>query len=309
MTAADDTLKIIGAILVIAVIYCLVEIVRYWNRRKTYTHAYKKSHHPHQHLNEEEYEKRAASIEDILKHELSYVDLFKQPPPKEDCPICFLPLPSLMTGRKYQTCCGKIICSGCIHAVQMMKGETKCPFCRVPASKTSEETVGRIKKRAEVDDANAICNLGLCYAEGTRGLPQDWGKALELWHQVGELGCASAYYSIGNAYYFGRGAERDIEKAKHHYGLAAIGGDVKGRFNLGILEEDAGNMIRALQHFMIAAGCGHDKSLKKIKELYINGHATRDDYAKALQLYQKYVDSIKSDPRDKAAEFNSYRYY
>lgn len=44
-------------------------------------------------------------------------ELFKQPPPQfEDCPICFLQLPTLVSGRTYYTCCGKVICSGCVYA-------------------------------------------------------------------------------------------------------------------------------------------------------------------------------------------------
>ena len=54
--------------------------------------------------------KRAAELHDEK--------LFKQPPPKGDCPICMLLLPSLNTGWKYRSCCGKTICSGCIHAVK-----------------------------------------------------------------------------------------------------------------------------------------------------------------------------------------------
>ena len=42
--------------------------------------------------------------------------LFKQPPPAEDCPLCFLRLPLLATGWRYQSCCGKVICSGCDYA-------------------------------------------------------------------------------------------------------------------------------------------------------------------------------------------------
>ena len=38
-------------------------------------------------------------------------ELFKQPPPKEDCPICLITLPSFHTGVKYVSCCGKVICS------------------------------------------------------------------------------------------------------------------------------------------------------------------------------------------------------
>ena len=243
------------------------------------------------------------------KHEEA---LFKPPPPNEDCPICFLTLPSFYLGRKYQTCCGKIICSGCIHAVnKIMKGDAKCPFCRVPTPISDEEIIEMYKKRVEMDDAEAIYNLGCYYRDGRRGLPQDLDKALGLWHQAADLGSALSYNNIGHAYYLGRGVERDTKKAKHYWELGAIGGNLLARYNLGCLEEEAGNMVRALKHHMIAAGCGYNDSLKKIREFYVNGHATKDDYAKALRANQKYIDWIKSDQRDEAAASDSdiYRYY
>ena len=101
--------------------------------------------------------KRAAELYDI--------ELFKQPPPPEDCPICILPLPSLYTGYKYRACCGKIICSGCIHAVEKRDGGVGlCPFCRAPTP-ASEELLKQTKKR--VNDAENIHNLGCCYYEGS----------------------------------------------------------------------------------------------------------------------------------------------
>lgn len=48
--------------------------------------------------------------------ELHDKELFKQPPPDEDCPICFLRMPILYTGWTYKSCCGKRICSGCCYA-------------------------------------------------------------------------------------------------------------------------------------------------------------------------------------------------
>ena len=238
--------------------------------------------------------------------------LFEQPPQDEECPICFLTLPSLDTGWKYKPCCGKIICSGCIHAIGMMDDDVKCPFCRgaLPVI-TDEEIMERYMKRVEVDDAEAIYNLGCCYHGGRRGLPQDLGKALELFHRAGQLGNASAYCNIGHAYIYGRGVEMDTKKAEHYWELAAMGGHVKARYNLGTLEENEDNMSRSLKHYMIAVGCGHDLSLKKMRELYVNGNASKDDYAKALRAHQKYIDGIKSPERDEAAAFDSerYRYY
>ena len=241
-------------------------------------------------------------------------DLFNEPPQPEDCPICFLRLPTLYTGRRYKTCCGKVICSGCIHAPVYdnngNKVEKKCPFCRVPAPKTHEEVINQLKKRMEVGDAEAMYCLGCDYSRGELGLPQNADKALELWHRAAELGHVGSYYNIGSAYFHGRGVGRDETKAIHYWELAAIGGDVKSRHNLGIFEIKTGNTERALKHFMIAVGSGHNWSLKKIKQLYAKGHATKDDYANALRARQAYLVEIKSNQRDKAAAFSdSYKYY
>ena len=253
--------------------------------------ACQKAHRP-QH--KKECKKRAAELFDEA--------LFKQPL-KEDCPICFLTLPTLEKGSKYKSCCGKIICSGCIHAVDKMDPDAKCPFCRVPTI-SEKEIIEMIKKRVEMGDAKAIYSLGCYYNGGKYGFPQDRAKALEHWHRAAELGHTEAYYNIGNAYYKGNGVERDMKKAKHYYELAAMGGDADARYNLGRIEEEAGNMSRAVKHHLIAAGCGDNESLKKIREFFVNGHATKDDYAKALRSYQGYINEIKSDQRDEAASFD-----
>jgi len=256
------------------------------------------------HEEELERERRAAELHDEK--------LFKQPIPNDDCPICMLLLPSLDTGSKYRVCCGKRICNGCLHAVAIRDGVGLCPFCRKPAPTANEDTIIQIKKRMKVGDAEAIYNLGCCYSEGSRGLPQDHTKALELWHQAGELGHARSYYSVGAAYYAGNGVERDEKKANHYWELAAMGGDVDARHNLGISEGlRAGNMDRALNHFMIAAGSGYSDSLENIKQMLMNGwNATKEDYAKALRVYQEYLDEIKSAQRDEAAAYShEYKYY
>ena len=234
-------------------------------------------------------------------------ELFKQPPPKEDCPICLLRLPSLTLGSVYMACCGKIICRGCGFApVYDNLGneiiEEKCPFCRTQVPDSDEEDNERLQKRVELDDAEAILNLGCSYRDGEDGLPHDYDKAFELFVRAGDLGHATAYCDIGSAYENGNGVEIDKKKANHYYKLAAIeGGGVNARYNLGNNERRAGNINRALKHYMIAAESGEPNSLKQIQKLFSNGHATKDDYAKALRAYQAYLGEIKSTQRDKAA--------
>ena len=241
--------------------------------------------------------KRAAELHDE--------ELFKQPPPAEDCPICMLLLPSLDAGSKYNSCCGKIICSGCIHAMLLRDGGVGlCPFCRTPAPKSDEEAVDQYTKRVEVDDAEGIRNLGCCYSSGSHGLPQDHAKAFELYHQAAELGNKTSYYCIGIAYLNGDGVERDEKKAKHCFELAAMGGLATARYNLGAFEVRNRNVDRALKHSMFAAGDGLKESLNAIKHMFMHGVATKDDYAKALRAYQAYLVEIKSPQRDEAAAFS-----
>jgi len=212
------------------------------------------------------------------------------------------------------SCCGKLICRGCIHSpVYDNEGNVvadTCPFCRNPAPKSDEIIMEMNERRIELNDAIAIHNRGCDYANGDRSFPQDYDKALELWHKAGELGSAEAYYNIGNAYYNGRGVEVDKNKAKHYWELAAMGGISEARHYLGHGEVEALNYERASRHYMIAVRGGYSKSLEMIKQMYSKGHATKEDYTKALQSYQEYLSEIKSSQRDKAAAADEeYRYY
>ena len=91
-----------------------------------------------------ECKRRAAELHDEA--------LFKDPPPKEDCPICFLPMPvnliccaslppatltsipihdfalaneelaKMETKHYYLKCCGKSICGRCVHSFVVRSG-------------------------------------------------------------------------------------------------------------------------------------------------------------------------------------------
>ena len=153
--------------------------------------------------------------------ELRDEKLFKQPPHEEDCPICFLRIPSLGSGQVYMACCGKVICRGCVHAADVRDKKrvgSLCPFCRTPTPTSEREMIERYKVRMKMNDADAIYNLGAFYTEGQYGLPQNYAKALELCHRAAELGFADSYYAIGNAYRNGRGVERDMKNARSHRG-------------------------------------------------------------------------------------------
>jgi len=234
--------------------------------------------------------------------------LFQDPPPKEDCPVCMQPMPfsngvaGVETG--YQACCGKLICRGCILAEkeEIQKGNLKpwCAFCRVPGHHSNEDLMRRFEKRMKLNDADAFYQLGCEYIVGNYGLPRDMNKALELCIRAAELGSSNAYSFLGRTYMIGEWVEKDLERGIHHMSVAAIKGNETARFNLGVLEEQNGNMDRAMKHYMIAASAGSDVSLKEVGDGYKRGHVTKDDYARTLRAHKKTQDEMKSEQRAKA---------
>ena len=247
-----------------------------------------------------------------LVAELHDEELFKQPHPQYgDCPICFIRLPTMNSGKSYMACCGKMICSGCFRADvydnlgNIIVGKM-CPFCRTPDATTDDEILQRLKKRMEVGDAHAFFTMGGYYDLGQKDLPQDSAKAVEFWHKAGKFG----YANIGVAYYNGDGVERDGKMARYYLELAAMEGNVYARHNLGATEKNAGNFDRALKHYMIAVRGGYTDSVKAIQRMFMGGHVAKEQYANALQSHQAYVYEIKSNQRDKAVAFSdNYRYY
>ena len=253
----------------------------------------------HRTMHKKECKKRAAELHDE--------SLFKQPPPRCECPICLLVLPLDQDQRTYHSCCGKTLCKGCIYAFYTESGgeyeRLNCPLCRTPAPLSESEAVERNKKRVDADDAAAMHELGILYMDGEKGFPQDRSKAMELWFRAGELGCAMAYNNIGTAYYSGEGVEKDVKKAKYYMELAAMGGDANARLKVGYLEEIEGNIDRSAKHHMIAAATGYDDSLDKIRTFFMHGCATKEDFEKALRAHKESADEMKSDQREAAVAF------
>ena len=254
----------------------------------------------HRPLHKKICKKRAAELHDKA--------LFKEHPPREDCPICFLPLPLDARQMNFESCCGKIICNGCIYRMtekDRERGEliSLCAYCNEPPATSEAEEVERLKKlMKKYGNARAFSILAGHYANGDFGMQRDMPKANELWLKAGELGCHEGYYNLGYSYRMGNGVEVDQKKARHFYELAAMNGNVGARHNLGCVELEAGNEQRAYKHVILSARAGDKNSLDKVKAGFINGMVTKDEYANTLRAHQKIQDEMKSKDRDRAEE-------
>jgi len=179
-----------------------------------------------------------------------------------------------------------------------------CPFCRAPHPYSDEEARKRYRKRMDLNDAEAFCTLAMQHREGGYGLPRDENTIADLLKGGAELGSPEAHYHLAASYHRGEGVEQDINKAFHHWKVAAIGGHEIARHLLGGMElEQNGNIDRAMKHFMISAKCGSDDSMKAVGKGYKTGHVTKDEYASTLRAHQFSVDEMKNESRDKPVAF------
>ena len=107
---------------------------------------------------------------------------------------------------------------------------------------------------------------------------------------------------MGNSYGNGEGVEVDDKKAKHYYELAAMGGSISARHNIGCVEGDAGNYQRAYKHFVISAKAGHEGSLDIMKQGVTHGLITKDVYTAVSRVCHDRQKEMKSDMREAAKE-------
>ena len=221
-------------------------------------------------------------------------------PEADDCPICQLPLPLDSKESIFRECCMKEVCNGCTLAA-IKRGMIDCPFCRSPAPKEGQ-IIAMVQKRVDSGDPAAIYHLGTITDYGKHGLEKDVTRAVELYEHAAELGVKEAHYNLGVTYMEGTEVAKDTDKAIRHYEAAAMSGCVPARYNLGHMDYEAGTIDLALQHWMISAKLGHENSLSYVKALFMDGLATKADYAAALRGYQSAVEEMSSSDREEAIE-------
>jgi hypothetical protein len=244
----------------------------------------------HRRRHENACKKRAAELYDEA--------LFREPPKRDECPLCFYMLPSLGSGRVFRACCSKTICTGCDHAHDLQSsGSPTCPFCRTDMP-SAKEYIVLLEKRVNSNDAHAMYILGSTCIDGDEGLrvKKDMNKGLKLLYRAAEIGSPEAYTKLGYMYDYGINVVKDKKKAKQYYEKGAIGGCAHSRFNLGSIEANGGSFDRAIKHWLIAASCGVIRAVNKIRNAMVG--ATRDHYKQALKGYSEYLKEVRNDARD-----------
>ena len=262
--------------------------------------------------------------------------LFKDPPPKEDCPICFLPMPiNLMScvslppatiscvpnfdyaianeelqclGMKHNySCCGKSICKGCLYSSIVAGDNMICPFCKTEGkAKTGEDKIEELMKRVEANDADAMYVMGTHYYGGAHGLQQNQERAMELWKQASQLGSIDAHYFLGNMC-FAEGGNKNLKKAKFHLEPAAMAGHEVARYMLGFMDFEEGKKERAVKHWIISASAGNQHAMHQLRKFFEKGVVNRNTIDSTLTAYNNSCAEMRSEASDTCVQLEMRR--
>ena len=257
-----------------------------------------------QRAHRKQHKKACKQREAELKDEQLYSQGLERPE-GDFCPICTLPVPfQIETHSLFNVCCMKRICHGCDLAAKK-RGMRDCPFCRTRYPNNDTDALAMVRARVKKKDPDAINFLGEKYFLGEIGLQRDMQKAVKLYTEAAELGSIEALINLGFLYRRGEGVQEDKAKGVQFYKKAAIQGNVVSRYNLGCDEVRKGNKDRAVRHFLISAKMGHMESLEIIKDMFMGGDATKEQYTEALKGCQDAVEEMKSHDRDEAKRLGS----
>lgn len=138
------------------------------------------------------------------------------------------------------------------------------------------------------------------YQKGIEAYNEDKpGSACFYFQQAAEQGHTGAEYWLGSCYDEGEGVREDKYKAMEWYRKAAEKGYMYAQHDLAeLIEFELGGMTEAFGWYKKAADQGHTESALRVARLYKDGIGTERSYEKAMEYFNKVVNS-KADAFDK----------
>ncbi|EJK67891.1 hypothetical protein THAOC_11004 [Thalassiosira oceanica] len=233
-------------------------------------------------------------------------ELFREPPPPQECDICSLPM-GCSANRSIE---GSAAISLCHYSNSTVHGSRCCPYCRQGYTDVESEKKNVVRRAKAKKDPHSILLIASMRQYGINGFEQDEKKAFKELVESAELGSRDACCVIGHSYAEGSGVERNMNLAKYWYQIAAVRGCSTSRVELANFDLKEKDPESAVRHLMISCRLGDDDGLNLLGKLYRGGLkkkdpcVTKDQYARALRSHKEFADSMKSDSRVAAAAYS-----
>jgi len=150
-----------------------------------------------------------------------------------------------------------------------------------------------LQRASAAGDIFADHTLGQAYYEG-RGVDKDWVKARKLFEKAAQAGHTFSMNSLGRMYQRGETVDADPALARRFWEESAARGDIYGVDNLGyVYLEGVGapkDPARALEYFRRASDLGHPEAPNNIGRLYLQGVGVAKNVDEARRWYALGMD-------------------
>ena len=241
-------------------------------------------------------------------------ELWKPHPPREECPVCLVPLPLENSLASYWSCCGMVVCKACkeenrraLVITNRKRAEKKlqpiersCAFCRSPLHKTDSECINQYHERINKDDLMAMFVISKYYRSGELGVVKDNAESFKWIQRAADLGFPEAIFALGYCFLNGViGVIQDEEKGILFMEEAAKKGDVTARYRLGCLETKLHHHDLAIRHFKLAAAAGDEAAMKELWKYFSSHKLTKPELEETLRAHKLACDEMNSEHRER----------
>ena len=252
----------------------------------------------------------------------------------DECVLCCYPLPLKLKESIYKSCCGEVICQGCVIAQKrtlvigtdvkkpikgskeeerefmmmiLSKQSFPCPFCRTEQPTNVKELLERLNKRIrEYKDLDAMNYVGCSYMDEKHGLPKDLKKAEEVFKQAYDLGDPTAASNLVILYSKhipdeARMIQYDKEGVRRGHAGCMV------RLADHLMANTSDSLEEATQLFMMAARSGNDSAMDAVMNFcYPNEFISKDDLVTTLRAHKAATDKVKSESREYAERYTKF---
>ena len=166
------------------------------------------------------------------------------------------------------------------------------------ASTTSTETAESWRAKAEAGDAEAMCQLGLCYMEGKDGVTKDEAKSVEWIKKSADAGNANGQFWLGFFLTYDKydGVTKDYTAAAALWKKAADQGNRLAMTRLAYAYEEGWygfpkSKSSAFSWYTKAADTGDLSAIVSLGYVYKWGNITSKDLYQAFRLFRKAAEA------------------
>ncbi|XP_064600259.1 protein sel-1 homolog 1-like isoform X2 [Liolophura sinensis] len=147
---------------------------------------------------------------------------------------------------------------------------------------------------AESGNANALAYLGKMYAEGSPAVKANNMTAFNYFKKSADKNNPVGQSGLGTMYLYGKGVDKEYNKAFKYFSLAADQGWVDGQLQLGIMYFNGMGVRRdykmAVKYFNLASQLGHVLAFFNLAQMHATGTGVPQSCHTAVELFKNVAE-------------------